>query len=115
MNSCIAKAEGALLTPALISLVLYNPIECDVIDDHIETSQSPPLVFAAVISDPELSSQVYDQHILRPHRECSAGWIRASFGGTDTSAAMFVPLVPLSPYAPSSAELAPTLKINPHL
>lgn len=114
MNSCTTKAEGALLTPELI-LVLHNRIECDVIDDHLETSKSPSPVFTAVMSDPELSPQVYDQRILRPYREHRTGWVRAGLGGTNTFAALLVPLVPLSPYAPSSAELAPTVNINPHL
>lgn len=50
------------------------------------------LVFAAVVSDPELSSQVYNHHILRPHRELRAGWIRTGLSGTEMFAALLVPV-----------------------
>lgn len=39
-------------------------------------------VVAAAVSTLELSPQVYDLHILRPHRELEAGWIRAGLHGT---------------------------------
>lgn len=50
-------------------------------------------VFTAVVSDPELSPHVYDRHILRPHRELRAGWIRVGLSGTDVCLYLCVILI----------------------